>query len=424
MKIKASSLIISWKIDGETMETVTDYIFWGSKITADSDCSHEIKRCLLLGRKTTTNLFSVLKSRDITLLTKVHTVKAMVFQVLMYGYESWTIKKAECWRIDTFESWCWRRLLRVPWASRRSNQSILKEISPEYSLEGGMLKPKLRYSGHLMWRAETFEKPWCWERLRAGGEGDDRGWDGWMASPTQWTWVWVDSQELVMDMEAWRAAVHGIAKSRTRLSNWTELQAIIEADPLTTTQCRPFYIWSKLVRRKGSVSGCLWADCKSEKPVLKCHLSLFYKTTMNHFSNGLWHATKSGFYLTTSNDQPKKKLQSISKAKLVPKNVMVAVWWSAACLTTTAFWILAKPLHMRSMPSKLMRCTKNCNICSQHWSTEWAQFFSMIMPKSMLHNQRFKSWTGLRSFVLLHPPYSPNLLPTDYHFFKQLNNFL
>ena len=142
-KIMASSPITSWQIVGETMETVTDFIFLGSKITADGDCSHEIKRCLLLGRKTMTNLDSIKKSRDITLPTKVHLVKALVFPVVMYGCEHWTLKKAEHGRIDAFELWCWRRLLRVPWTSRRSNQSILKEIIPEYSLEGLMLKLKL-----------------------------------------------------------------------------------------------------------------------------------------------------------------------------------------------------------------------------------------------------------------------------------------
>ena len=146
----ASSLITSWQIDGETMETVTDFIFLGSKITADGDCSHEIKRRLLLGRKAITNLDSILKTRDITLPTKVYLVKAKVFPVVIYGCENWTIKKAECQRIDAFELWCWRRLLRVPWTARRSNQSILKEISPEYSLEGLMLKLKLQYFGHLM----------------------------------------------------------------------------------------------------------------------------------------------------------------------------------------------------------------------------------------------------------------------------------
>ena len=153
----------------------------GSKITADGDCSHEIKRCLLIGRKAMTNLGSVLKSRNITLPTKVHLVKAMVLPVVMYGHESWSIK-AERQRIDAFEMWCWRRLLRVPWTGRRSNQSILKEIKPEYSLEGLMQKLKL----HLMQRANTFEKTLMLENLRAG-EGDNRGWDGWMASLTQWT---------------------------------------------------------------------------------------------------------------------------------------------------------------------------------------------------------------------------------------------
>jgi len=144
----ASGPIISWQIDGETMETVTDFIFLGSNITADGDYSHAIKRCLFLGRKAMTNLDSILKSRDITLLTKVHLVKAMVFPVVMYGCENWTIKKAKHQRIDAFELWCWRRLSRVPWTARRSNLSILKEISPEYSLEGLMLK--LQYFGHLM----------------------------------------------------------------------------------------------------------------------------------------------------------------------------------------------------------------------------------------------------------------------------------
>ena len=149
-KIMASSPITSWQIDGETMETVTNFIFLGSKITGDGDCSHKIKRQLLLGRKALTNLFSILKSRDITLPTKVRLVKAMVFPVVMYGCESWTVKKAECRQIDAFELWCWRRLLRVPWTARRSNQSILKEINPEYSLVGLMLELKLRYFGTLM----------------------------------------------------------------------------------------------------------------------------------------------------------------------------------------------------------------------------------------------------------------------------------
>ena len=150
----ASDPITSWQVDGEIMETVRDFTFWGSKITADGDCSHEVKRCLLLGRKVMTNLDSILESRDITLPTKVHVGKAMVFPVVMYGCESWTIKKAERQRIDAFELWCWRRLLGVPWTARRSNQSILKEICPEYLLEGLILKPKLQYFGHLMRRTD------------------------------------------------------------------------------------------------------------------------------------------------------------------------------------------------------------------------------------------------------------------------------
>ena len=157
------------------METVTDFIFGGSKITAVGDCSHEIKRRLLLGRKVMTNIDSILNSRDITLPTKVHLVKAMVFPVVMYGCESWTVKKAERQKIDAFELWCWRRLLRVPWTARRSNQSILKEISPGYSLEGLMLKLKLQYSGHLMRRADSFEKTLILGKMKAGGEGDNRG---------------------------------------------------------------------------------------------------------------------------------------------------------------------------------------------------------------------------------------------------------
>ena len=169
MKIMASGPITSWEIDGETVETVSDFILGGSKITADGDCRHEIKRHLFLGRKVMINLDSILKSRDITLPTKVHLVKAMVFPVVMYGFENWTVKKAEHQRIDAFELWCWRKLLRVPWTARRSNQSILKEISPGCSLEGMMLKLKLQYFGHLMRRAESLENT-----LMLGGIGGRR----------------------------------------------------------------------------------------------------------------------------------------------------------------------------------------------------------------------------------------------------------
>ena len=181
------------QIYGDTVETVSDFILGGSKITADGECSHEIKKCLLLGRKVMTNLDTILKSIDITLPTKVHIVKPMVFPVVMYGCEKWTVKKPECQRIDAFELWCWRRLLRLPRTERRSNQPILKEISPEYSLEGLMLKLILQYFGHLMEELTHLKRPWCWERLKMGGEGINRGWDGWMASPTWWTWIWTSS---------------------------------------------------------------------------------------------------------------------------------------------------------------------------------------------------------------------------------------
>ena len=230
-KIMASGPITPWQIDGDTMEKVTDFIFLGSKITAEDDWSYEIKRCLLLGRKAMTNLDSILKSRDINLPTKICLVKAMVFSVVTYGCESWTTRKVECWRTDAFEPWCWRKLLRVPWTARSSNQSILKEINPEFSMEGLMPKLKLQNFGHLMRRAD------CLEKTLMLGKTEGRRRRGWQRMR------WLDGiintmglslnelQEMVKDRETWCVAVHRVTKSWTRLNDWTAVTTLLFSLP-------------------------------------------------------------------------------------------------------------------------------------------------------------------------------------------------
>ena len=278
----ASSPITSWEIDGQTM---TDFIFLGSKITADGDGSHEIKRYLLLGRKVMTNLDSLLKNRDITLPTKIRLVKAMVFPVVMCGWESWTIKKAECWRIDALELWYWRRLLRVPWTVRRSNQSIIKEISREYSLEGLMLKLKLQYLGHLMRRADSFQKTLMMGKIEGRRR---RGWQRmrWLDGITDsvdmsWvnsrSWWWIGRPGVLRFMGS---------QSLTQLSDWTELNWTGIWKHLTEYQVIHI-IWShlsltkELVRQRKFHQKVIFGYLRVEELwvifILFCMVSLFRK---------------------------------------------------------------------------------------------------------------------------------------------------
>ena len=292
----ASSPITSWQIDGETVGTESDFIFWGSKITADGDCSHEIKRHLLLGRKVMTNLDSIFKSRDITLSTKVRLVKVMVFPLVMYGCESWTIKKAECWRIDAFELWFWRRLLRVPWTARRSNQSILKEISPGCSLEGLMLKLKLQYLA--TWCEDSFEKTLMLGKIEGGRR---RGWQRmrWMASLTWWTWAWVSSRSWwwtgkagVLQSMGLQKVGHNLATKLNWLNYWKEGILLLQVDHKSFEICCTFHPETK---EELSTRNKFKGRVGNKRKLVRwlCSWSFAYSTSQLHSTDGEWQMGSS-----------------------------------------------------------------------------------------------------------------------------------
>ena len=275
-KIMASNPITSWQTEGEEVETVTDFIFLGSKITVPGDCSHEIKRCLLLGRKAMTNLDSILKSRDITLLTKVCTIKAIVSPGVMYGCENWTLRKAESWRIDAFELCHWRRLLRGPWTARRSNQPILKEINPGNLLEGLMQKLKLQYLGHLMWRADSMENTLILGQKGEEGEEGDRGWDAWMASRSQghefeWTPGDSEGQESLACCSPWGCRVWHDWMTEQRTKYFLARQKLDEDEKLSIN-CIHFILTVML--SSSLLSSChLFHDSCLEIAIWPCILS-------------------------------------------------------------------------------------------------------------------------------------------------------